>query len=316
MKFGTIDEGDVTRVVLIENDRGVLLSGLPGRSDPTDVLDLIVRPLTEGQLATARSRAGLELASLRWRPPILRTPKNIFCVGVNYREHLGESVPVRTSDSPSLGPCWFTKPHTSLAAHREPLIIAQDQTSVDYEGEVAAVIGRRCSRVSVEAALGAVFGYTILNDVSNRDLQRDREEWFYGKAADGYAPCGPWIVTADEIGDPQRLQLETRINDKVRQRASTQLMIHSFAELIADLSTAITLEPGDIIAGGTPAGVGMATGSYLRAGDHVVIEVAGIGELHTPVVAAVEPGRSVVSSGDLKALTAPRKSIGREGGNL
>lgn len=283
MKLATIQAGDTTQAVLVEGGRAFPVTGLKARPDPTDVLDLIGVPLMPTEVAAVREGHGLDLSSVRLRPPILRTPKNIFCVGVNYHDHLSESVGMRASDAPSQGPCWFTKPHTSLAGHGQPLLIADHQTSIDFEGEVAAVIGRRCSGLTREEALEAVFGYTILNDVSNRGLQREREQWFFGKGADGHAPCGPWIVTADEIGDPQGLLLETRVNDVVRQRASTELMINSFADLIADLSSTITLEPGDIIAGGTPAGVGMATGDYLKPGDTVTVSVDRIGELHTPV---------------------------------
>lgn len=283
MRLATVQAGDSTQVALIEGDRAFTVTGLPDRRDPAHVLDLIELPLTPAEVAAVRACQGVDLASVRLRPPILRTPKNIFCVGVNYNDHLSESVAMRATDARSQGPCWFTKPHTSLAAHGQPLVLGGGHASIDFEGEVAAVIGRRCSGASREEALSHVFGYTILNDVSNRDLQCEREQWFFGKGADGHAPCGPWIVTADEIGDPQALQLETRVNDVVRQRASTELMIHSFADLIADLSSTITLEPGDIIAGGTPAGVGMATGEYLRPGDTVTVSVDRIGDLHTPI---------------------------------
>jgi 2-keto-4-pentenoate hydratase/2-oxohepta-3-ene-1,7-dioic acid hydratase in catechol pathway len=283
MRLATIQAGDGTQVALVEGERAFPVAGLADRPDPAHVLDLIEHPLTQAEVAAVRAGQGLDLASVRLRPPVLRTPKNIFCVGVNYHDHLSESVAMRATDARPEGPCWFTKPHTSLAAHGQPLVLGDGQTSIDFEGEVAAVMGRHCSGVSREEALDAVFGYTILNDISNRSLQREREQWFFGKGADGHAPCGPWVVTADEIGDPQALLLETRVNDVVRQRASTELMINSFADLIADLSSTISLEPGDIIAGGTPAGVGMATGEYLRPGDTVTVSVDGIGELHTPV---------------------------------
>jgi 2-keto-4-pentenoate hydratase/2-oxohepta-3-ene-1,7-dioic acid hydratase in catechol pathway len=283
VRLGTARFEGRTTALLVEGDHGHRVDGLPGRADVVDVLGLIQEPLLDSEVDDLRRSDPVSLAGVTWCAPLLRTPKNIFCVGVNYAEHLAESRTMRPSAAATTGPCWFTKPWTSLAGNDVSVMLAPEQDQVDFEGEVAAVIGRHCSGLSPDRALDAVFGWTILNDVSDRALQRDREQWFLGKGADGHAPCGPWVVTADEIGDPQKLELRTEVNGEVRQSASTALMIHSFAELIADLSRVLTLEPGDIIAGGTPSGVGMRDGRYLRPGDDVVVTVQGIGELRTPV---------------------------------
>lgn len=285
MRLARVEHGKRTVVVLEEDGQLLCVTDLPGRDGVTDVLDMIRDPLTEDEVASLRGTQPLPDQDVLWLAPLRKTPKNIFCVGLNYRDHLPESTQMRATDQPSLAPVWFTKPWTALHGHKRPIPIAPDRTMIDFEGEVAAVIGRPCSNASVEDALNHVFGYTILNDVSDRALQREREQWFLGKAGRGHAPCGPYIVTADEVGDPQTLRLRTMVSGRVRQEAATAQMINSFAQLIADLSAVVDLEPGDVIAGGTPAGVGMASGQYLQPADEVSITVDRLGTLSTPMVA-------------------------------
>lgn len=275
------------KVVVLGTPDGLrCVNDLAGRAVTSSPLDLAAEPLTEAELAALILTAPVPEHAVQWLPPLRRTPQNLFCVGLNFHDHLAESSTVRAGQSNDAGvPVWFTKPTTALAAHGAPLQLTPMQTSVDFEGEVAAVIGRFCSRVPVATALDHVYGYTILNDISDRELQRLREQWFLGKGARGHAPLGPWLVTADEVGDPQQLGLRTTVNGEVRQDATTAQMIRGFAELIADLSAVVDLLPGDVVAGGTPAGVGMADGRYLRPGDEVEVTVERLGALHTPVVA-------------------------------
>lgn len=284
MRLGRVEHGKRTVVVLEEGGQLLCVTDLPGRDGVTDVLDVIRHPLTDEEVGSLRLAQPLPEQDIAWLAPLHKTPKNIFCVGLNYRDHLPESSQMRTTDQPSLAPVWFTKPWTSLHGHQRSIPLAPDRVMVDFEGEVAAVIGRPCSNASVDDALDHVFGYTILNDVSDRALQREREQWFLGKAGRGHAPCGPCVVTADEVGDPQKLRLRTVVSGRVRQEAATAQMINSFAQLIADLSAVVDLEPGDVIAGGTPAGVGMANGQYLQPGDEVSISVDRLGTLSTPIV--------------------------------
>jgi 2-keto-4-pentenoate hydratase/2-oxohepta-3-ene-1,7-dioic acid hydratase in catechol pathway len=215
--------------------------------------------------------------------------KNVFCVGRNYLAHAEEGARAlgKALDLPSV-PTFFTKAPTSIAGPDATLnlsgIVSQ---KYDWEAELAVVIGTKCKDVAEKDALDMIYAYTALNDVSARDLQRATTQWFKGKTLDDTCPLGPWLVTADEIGDPQQLDVSLRVNGETKQHASTSAMIFSVARCIADLSQGTTLEPGDIIATGTPSGValGMKPPVYLEPGDKVSIEISGIGELANPVTA-------------------------------
>jgi 2-keto-4-pentenoate hydratase/2-oxohepta-3-ene-1,7-dioic acid hydratase in catechol pathway len=233
-------------------------------------------------LPTARRRAMVRpLARVRLLAPIPRPRKNIFCTGHNYAAHVRES----RSPLPER-PVWFTKPPTAVIGPLAPVIHHAATQALDYEVELAVVIGRRGRDIPRERALDFVFGYTVMNDVTARDVQRQRGQWFKGKAMDTFAPLGPWIVHRSVISDPQRLTVRSRVNGEVRQQASTADMIFSVAVLIADLSQGLTLEPGDLIATGTPQGVGMGFDppKWLKVGDVVEVEVEGIGTLRNPIV--------------------------------
>jgi len=228
-----------------------------------------------------RSLDELERQGGRLLAPIPRPAKNLVCLGRNYRAHAeerGEEVPQ--------APIFFTKAPTCVIGPGEAIEYPSVTQLLDYEGELAVVIGRGGKRIPKERALEHVFGYTILNDVTARDVQRLHHQWFRGKSLDTFGPMGPWIVTADEIPDPQALRIRTWVNGELRQDAPTSQMIFSVAEIIAWLSDGMTLEPGDIIATGTPAGVGEQAGQVrpLQRGDRVRIEVEGIGTLENPVV--------------------------------
>ncbi len=205
----------------------------------------------------------------------IAAPSKVICVGLNYRDHAEEA----GQPIPQV-PVLFPKFANSIAGPGVVAIPAAVQ-SCDYEAELAVVIGRRASRVSVSTALDHVAGYCCANDVSARDLQFESPQWLRGKAVDGFLPLGPWLVTADEVGDPQALEISCEVNGEQRQRSSTANMIFGVAELISYISQACTLEPGDVIITGTPFGVGMGFDPprYLSAGDVVTVTISGLGSL-------------------------------------
>jgi 2-keto-4-pentenoate hydratase/2-oxohepta-3-ene-1,7-dioic acid hydratase in catechol pathway len=203
----------------------------------------------------------------------------IICMGLNYRDHAEE-----TGQEIPAAPMWFAKFANSLTGSGEPIVLpAAHAEFVDYEAELALVIGRTARNVNVGEALSYVAGAMPFNDVSARDLQLQNALWTSGKAIDTFAPCGPALVTLDEIDNLAALELRTRINGEVLQQGTTANLIFGPAELVAWLSRTITLLPGDVIATGTPAGVGAAQGRFLRAGDTVEVEIDGLGTLVSPV---------------------------------
>lgn len=219
--------------------------------------------------------------SVRIVAPIAR-PGKIVCAGLNYRDHAEESgQPIPES------PILFAKFASSIIGPGTPIAIPSITTQADYEAELGVIIGSTVRAVTPEQALDYVFGYTCINDVSARDLQFADGQWIRGKSLDTFCPIGPWIVTKDEIPDPQTLSISCRVNGRVLQDSSTKQMIFSVAELISFISQGITLEPGDIIATGTPPGVGFARTPpiWLQPGDTVEVEIEGIGILQNPVVA-------------------------------
>ena len=222
--------------------------------------------------------------------PIPRTPKNIFCVGKNYHEHAkefaGSGFDGGAKDVVPPYPVVFSKPHTAIIATGEKILGRLDPTGgLDYEGELAVVIGRGGRGIAKAQALAHVFGYTIVNDVTARHLQKRHSQWILGKGLDSFCPMGPAILTADEVPDPTQLVLTTWVNGEQRQQAPVADLIFDIPTLVEAISAAITLEPGDVIATGTPAGVGIGFDPprFLKAGDVVRIEVAGIGVLENQV---------------------------------
>jgi acylpyruvate hydrolase len=213
-------------------------------------------------------------------PPV-PDPDKILCIGLNYREHACES----GLEVPPV-PIVFAKFRNSLIGSGAAIQIPAISHHIDYEGELAVVIGRCCKNVPVSDALSVVAGFSVFNDVSARDLQLQVSQWTVGKAIDTFAPMGPGIVPAHLVSDPQKLELITRVNGQVVQHSSTSDMIFSVAEIIAHLTRAMTLQPGDIIATGTPAGVGFTRepALFLRAGDVVEVEISSIGLLSNPVI--------------------------------
>lgn len=216
--------------------------------------------------------------------------RNVFCVGRNYLEHAKEGARAagRELKLPSV-PTFFTKAPTSIAGPGATLHLqAAVSREYDFEAELAVVIGAKCKDVSEADAPHVVFGYTALNDVTARDLQRAHGQWFKGKSLDDACPIGPWIVSPDEIGDPQTLQIAFRRNGEEKQRGNTAQMIFPISRLIAELSKGMTLLPGDVIATGTPEGVGFARTppEFLADGDVMEVEIEHIGILRNAVAIA------------------------------
>jgi 2-keto-4-pentenoate hydratase/2-oxohepta-3-ene-1,7-dioic acid hydratase in catechol pathway len=211
--------------------------------------------------------------------PIER-PQKIICVGLNYRDHAEE----QGVDAPEK-PILFAKWPNTLIGPGDPIVLPAISEKVDYEAELGVVIGSRTRNVSVENALEAVGGYVCVNDVSARDLQFSDGQWTRGKSPDTFCPVGPQVVPASEIPDPQVLAIRALLNGEVMQDSSTANMIFGVAEIVSFISQVITLEPGDLIATGTPAGVGVFRDPpvFLKAGDEITIEIEGIGALTNPV---------------------------------
>jgi 2-keto-4-pentenoate hydratase/2-oxohepta-3-ene-1,7-dioic acid hydratase in catechol pathway len=228
----------------------------------------------------------IPLADVELDAPV-RPARNVFCVGRNYLEHAKEGAKAsgRELKLPDV-PTFFTKAPSAIVGTGATVRLERSISSeYDFEAELAVVIGARCKNVSESEALDVVFGYTAFNDVTARDLQRAHVQWFKGKSLDDSAPIGPWIVTPEEIGDPQTLSIGFRLNGHEKQRSNTAEMIFSIPRLIAELSRGMTLLPGDVIATGTPAGVGFARTppEFLSDGDVMEVEVGKIGSLRNPV---------------------------------
>ncbi len=225
----------------------------------------------------------IDPASVSLRAPI-RRPGKIICVGLNYHDHCREQ-----SIDPPAYPMLFSKFANAVADPGAPVTRPAATETLDLECELAVVIGRRASGLSVAEASSAIFGYTILNDVTMRDLQKEDRQWLRAKGSDGFAPMGPAVVTADELRDPGSLRMRSYVNGEVWQDSSTAEMVFDVATIVSFASRTITLEPGDVIATGTPAGVGhyQDPPRYLSDGDVMRCEIEGIGAIENPVVDAM-----------------------------
>jgi len=225
---------------------------------------------------------------VQWLAPIARPRKNIMCLGWNYREHVRESADARGKavELPD-HPIVFTKAVTTVCGPFDAVSVDEAVTTqLDWEVELAVIIGRGGKNISEARALDHVFGYTVINDLSARDVQFRHKQYFLGKSLDGTCPMGPWIVLADAIPDPQNLALRCRVNGVVKQDSHTSQQIFPVARIIAILSRHVTLDPGDIISTGTPAGVGFARTppEFLQSGDVVECEIDGIGTLRNTII--------------------------------
>ena len=239
------------------------------------------------QLSGKSFSGGLSPTDIRWHAPIPRPLKNIVCVGKNYASHVRETAGLDKSMKVPEIPVFFTKASTSANGPFDPIPWDRSATAqVDYEAELGVVIGVRGKNIQRDTALDHVFGYTVINDVSARDLQSGHKQWFKGKSLDGFCPMGPVIVTSDEFGDPQKKRIMLRVNGETRQDATTGEMIFPINVILEYLSRGMTLEAGDIISTGTPEGVGLGRTppEYLKDGDVVETEIEGIGMLRNRLV--------------------------------
>jgi 2-keto-4-pentenoate hydratase/2-oxohepta-3-ene-1,7-dioic acid hydratase in catechol pathway len=227
-------------------------------------------------------------SSVRWHAPIPRPAKNVFCLGLNYAAHAKESSQVRGREMkiPTV-PVIFSKAPTTVSGPFDDVVVDRQATQqVDWEVELGVVIGTSGRNIVKADALRHVFGYTVINDLSARDLQQQHMQWFKGKSLDGFCPMGPVVVTADEFGDPQAKRLQLRVNGVTKQDGSTSNMIFPVDVIIEWLSKGLTLEAGDVIATGTPDGVGMGRTpqEFLQNGDVVETEIEGIGTMRNRIV--------------------------------
>lgn len=261
---------------------GDRLVELPGDGFPSDMIGLIAAWAeieTDVRRYVANAKPQFALSEVQLRAPVPRPPK-ILAIGLNYADHIAE-----TGREKPQRQVWFAKMSNAVNGPYDPIQIPRASNDVDYEAEFVFVIGKRCRHVPKEKAHEVIFGYCAGNDVSVRDWQFATPQWILGKSFDTHAPFGPWIVTADEIGDPHALSIRCLVNGAVRQNSNTRELVFNVFEQVAHLSEAMTLEPGDVIFTGTPGGVGaaMSPPGYLKAGDIVRVEIDKIGALEARV---------------------------------
>jgi 2-keto-4-pentenoate hydratase/2-oxohepta-3-ene-1,7-dioic acid hydratase in catechol pathway len=299
MKFVTAELGGEIFVGLVdEAERGVLpLSKAAEKKDgendiPSTMLECIalgdsfihkVTSLYAWAINIEADELFIPLDSVKLLAPIPRPSKNIFCVGKNYAEH---AIEMGSKDDIPEHIMVFTKAPTTVIGHSQEVLNHQKITEqLDYEGELAVIIGKKGTGIRKEDALKYVFGYTIINDITSRDLQFRHKQFFIGKSLDTTCPMGPWIVHASNIDHPNKLDIQTKVNGETRQKSNTEHFIFSIEEIISVLSQGMTLEPGDIIATGTPAGVGKGfkPPRFLQPGDSIEITIEQIGTLYNKI---------------------------------
>ena len=286
MKLVTFTHGGTTRIGAIVAEEVVDVSG-HGRDVPHDMLTFLAQGetvLDQARAVCASGRGRLALADVRLEAPLQRPPK-ILAVGLNYRDHIEE-----TGLPMPVVPMIFNKQSTAVTSPQGDIYLPRESEQLDYEGEFAVVIGRYCRHVPKNRAREVIAGYTIVNDVSVRDWQRRVPTFTMGKSWDTHCPLGPWITTADEVGDPHALELKTWVNGELRQHSNTSQLLFNAFDLVEHLTTAFTLEPGDIISTGTPGGVAVAMKppKWLKPGDVVKIAIDKLGEIENRVIAEPE----------------------------
>ncbi len=246
-------------------------------TDGLNAVDRVLQSSTEAE----REEAAINVDAVKVLAPVA-TPPKIICLGLNYRDHAAEQK-AQLPDEPII----FMKPHTAVIGPDEAIVKPPFVKQLDYEAELAVIIGKAGRNIAVDDAKDHIFGYTCFNDVSARDIQFKDRQWTRGKSFDTFAPIGPCITTAQQMGDPRDLRIRTRVNGELRQDSSTRNMVFNVYEIVHELSRVMTLEPCDIIATGTPAGVAFAMKprqKFLSPGDVVEIEIENIGVLRNPVV--------------------------------
>ena len=280
MKLARFTEQDRTRIGKIDGDRIVDLSSITG--DGSSMRHLLTHYHNWLPALQAASGPAYMLTEVTLEAPIT-DPQKFLGIGMNYRQHAEEArlagIPIPESQ------LWFNKQVSCITGPLSGVVKPAVSDKLDYEIELGVVIGKRCRHVNVEEAAGVIAGYLIVNDVSARDWLHKSPTFTLGKSFDTHGPIGPWLTTADEIADPLDLQMSLYVNGERRQHWRTNDMIHNIYQQIAYLSTVMTLEPGDILATGTPSGIGAPTGRFLQVGDVMRLEIEGLGTLENRVVA-------------------------------
>jgi 2-keto-4-pentenoate hydratase/2-oxohepta-3-ene-1,7-dioic acid hydratase in catechol pathway len=282
MKLATFTHAGATGIGVVVGDEIVALPAAEPRL-PREMTALLAAgpdALAVAGQAAERAATRVALSDVKLEAPVLRPPK-VLAIGLNYSEHIEESG-LKASQVPTV----FNKQSTAVTGPYDPIHLPRASQAVDYEGELGFVIGRRCRHVPKERAFEVIAGYLVVNDVSVRDWQLRTPTMTMGKSFDTHCPLGPWITTCDDVDDPHSLGIRTWVNGELRQDSNTRKLIDGCDDLVEHLSTAFTLEPGDVIVTGTPAGVGfvMKPPRYLRAGDAVRIEIEGLGRIENPVI--------------------------------
>jgi 2-keto-4-pentenoate hydratase/2-oxohepta-3-ene-1,7-dioic acid hydratase in catechol pathway len=275
---------DCMRLVTFQSEGRAPQAGIVQADNRITGLGMDMISVIAAGVSSAAAGPSYNLSNVELLAPIPRPPK-LICVGLNYRDHAREA----GLQIPSV-PTIFSKFSNVVIGPGAPIVLPKISTRPDYEAEFAFVIGPGGRNIPAARALDHVFGYTIVNDVSARDYQMSTSQWLMGKTFDTFAPMGPWIVTADEIADPHALDISLEIGAEILQHSNTRELVFGIPALIEFISSVVTLEPGDVVSTGTPAGVGFARKPprYLKAGDEVVIRIQGIGELRNPVAAEKE----------------------------
>jgi len=289
MKLCTFTKDGATRLGVVIGD-GVVDLAAAAPELPREMTALLAAgdaALHAAANAATRSKSRLALDAVRLAAPVLRPPK-FLAIGLNYADHVAEA----GIETPKL-PTVFNKQSTCVVGPRDGVHMPRVSSALDYEGELGFVIGRRCRHVPRARAHEVIAGYLVVNDVTVRDWQLRIPTWTMGKSFDTHGPIGPWLTTADEAGDPHVLRLRTWVNGELRQDSSTKQLIFDCFALVEHLSTAFTLEPGDVVATGTPGGVGIAMKppKLLQLGDVVRVEIDGLGALENTVIPEPEVTR-------------------------
>jgi 2-keto-4-pentenoate hydratase/2-oxohepta-3-ene-1,7-dioic acid hydratase in catechol pathway len=283
MRLVTFEADGKTRPGVLTESNGIFDLTAAGFHSMLDVIEAAALEPKKIQSLVAASTpdTAYSLGTVKLLAPIPK-PRKLICVGLNYRDHAAET----GSEIPEV-PTIFNKFATAVIGPGDQIVLPKVSKKPDYEAEFAFVIGKGGRHIKGENWAQHIFGYTIVNDVTGRDYQRATTQWLMGKTFDTFAPMGPWIVTADAIQDPHNLDISLEINGETLQNSNTRELIFKIPDLLVFLSSVFTLEPGDIVSTGTPAGVGVARNPprFLQPGDDVVVKIPAIGELRNPVVA-------------------------------
>lgn len=294
MRLANAEYNNQAGLALVDGEQLIFVEEFLNFSNGNQVTyDPMVQLIAEGDPVLS-SLKDLSTAHGNWIPiedvqlnaPIQFPPKNIMCVGQNYQEHVDEGYKATGDKQRYDAPVFFTKPHTALIGPSDNVIKHENVRYLDYEVELGLVIGRKGRNIRETDAWDYIFGYTIINDVTARGLQKQHDNFFKGKGLDTFCPMGPWIVTADEYDDPQDKDISMTVNSEIRQDSNTQHMIFTIPEIIEWLSAGLTLEPGDVIATGTCAGCafGMEPPKWLEPGQEMVAEIEGVGSISNSIV--------------------------------